>query len=522
MHASWKLVAFTTNLIAGLVLAQLAGLFLNEDSHYIFHEVVLFITMWALSYIMINVGYEFTVDKAALSYYVWDYLIAMTAAGFPWLFVAGWYLLTIPGMVLSEAFVVARFAAPTSAGILFSMLEAAGLRNTWVFSKARILAIFDDLDTILLMIPLKVLLIGFKWDLLAVVGIMTVLLTVAWVWLHALKLPHNWKWTLFYAAVTAAMCKLVHYVTHHYTTMEPIHIEVLLPAFVIGCIIDTPCARVELALQRRSTKELQERQASKQSITSVGNKSGEAVSECSTTPAGTTAEPGETASSPGQNASMQLGGDDATVPAKSLLPPDVEAGAKMEPDEEVPEPYTPEPCSPIRQESAATSASKHSRLSRHGAHLEHEEDPVEHAVNTVISMAFMVLVGLSMPSLVGKPGDEEEDVETLDASLVVMHVIVVTLLMTLGKMFPSVCYRQEAPLKSRLALCMGMCPRGEVGASIIVISLELGVSGPAVTISMLALVINLVLSGGFIGSVKLLLRDRSAARATEMEEPERI
>eukprot|EP00929_Paragymnodinium_shiwhaense_P019033 TRINITY_DN1309_c0_g3_i1.p1 TRINITY_DN1309_c0_g3~~TRINITY_DN1309_c0_g3_i1.p1 ORF type:complete len:512 (-),score=72.44 TRINITY_DN1309_c0_g3_i1:185-1720(-) len=511
MHASWKLVAFTSNLIAGLVLAQLAGAFLNEQDHYIFHEVVLFITMWALSYIMINVGYEFTVDKAALSYYVWDYLIAMTAAGFPWMFVAGWYLLTIPGLVLSEAFVVARFAAPTSAGILFSMLEAAGLRNTWVFSKARILAIFDDLDTILLMIPLKVMLIGFKWDLLAVVGIMVVLLTVAWVWLHALKLPHNYKWTLFYAAITAGVCKLVHYVTHHYTSMEAIHIEVLLPAFVIGCIIDTPCARVELAVQRQSTRELQERQASRHSATTVGNKNGESVSECSTTP-------GQTSESPGVASKIQGSGDDAIV--ANL--PDVKT-EKNEQDEEEPEPIDMH--EPIRQESAATSGSKHSRLSRHGAPLEHHEDAVEHAVNTVISMAFMVLVGLSMPSLVGKPGDEEDE-ETLDASLIVMHVVIVTLLMTLGKMFPVACYREEADLKSRLALCMGMCPRGEVGASIIVISLELGVSGPAVTISMLALVINLVLSGGFIGSVKLLLRDRSASLANETlqraEKPERI
>ena len=42
------------------------------------------------------------------------------------------------------------------AGILFSMLEAAGMKETWLFQKARVLAIFDDLDTILLMVPLKV------------------------------------------------------------------------------------------------------------------------------------------------------------------------------------------------------------------------------------------------------------------------------------------------------------------------------------------------------------------------------
>ena len=58
-----------------------------------------------------------------------------------------------------------RFAAPTSAGVLFSMLAAAGLGATWLFRKARILAIFDDLDTVLLMIPLKMLMVGLAWQL---------------------------------------------------------------------------------------------------------------------------------------------------------------------------------------------------------------------------------------------------------------------------------------------------------------------------------------------------------------------
>ena len=53
-----------------------------------------------------------------------------------------------------ENLLLSRFAAPTSAGILFTMLANAGLKNSWVYQKTRVLAIFDDLDTILLMIPL--------------------------------------------------------------------------------------------------------------------------------------------------------------------------------------------------------------------------------------------------------------------------------------------------------------------------------------------------------------------------------
>jgi hypothetical protein len=82
----------------------------------------------------------------------------------------------------------------------------------------------------------------------------------------------------------------------------------------------------------------------------------------------------------------------------------------------------------------------------------------------------------------------------------------VSMLMILGKLYPVLCYRDETSWLERFALCMGMCPRGEVGAGIIVISLDLGISGPAVTIAMLSLAVNLTLSGGFIGIVKLLLR----------------
>ena len=39
-------------------------------------------------YIMVHVGYEFDIDKNNVRQYGKDYLIAMTAAGFPWVFVA--------------------------------------------------------------------------------------------------------------------------------------------------------------------------------------------------------------------------------------------------------------------------------------------------------------------------------------------------------------------------------------------------------------------------------------------------
>jgi hypothetical protein len=128
------------------------------------------------------------------------------------------------------------------------------------------LAIFDDLGTILLMIPLKVMMVGFKWELLLVVGIMFALLAVGWRKLHSLRLPHTWQWTLLYGAGIAALCHLVHHVTHYYIDMEAIHIEVLLPSFIMGCLVDTPCAHAELEIQRQNSKEMLIRKASSNSI----------------------------------------------------------------------------------------------------------------------------------------------------------------------------------------------------------------------------------------------------------------
>ena len=55
----------------------------------------------------------------------------MTAAGLPWITVALWFIFLLPNPLgWKEALVAARFAAPTSAGILFAMLEAAGLKET--------------------------------------------------------------------------------------------------------------------------------------------------------------------------------------------------------------------------------------------------------------------------------------------------------------------------------------------------------------------------------------------------------
>ena len=77
--------------------------------------------------------------------------------------------------------------------------------------------------------------------------------------------------------------------------------------------------------------------------------------------------------------------------------------------------------------------------------------------------------------------------------MIVLHILMVTLLSNIGKMYPFFCYRKEAHWRHRLAVAIGMWPRGEVGAGILVLSLSYGIGGPVVTVAMLSLALNLAL-----------------------------
>merc|ERR1719221_729230 len=60
--------------------------------------------------------------------------------------------------------------------------------------------------------------------------------------MHKLRVSIAWPAICCYAAGVAAICELVHFVTHSELTdpndlADTIHLEVLLPAFTVGCII---------------------------------------------------------------------------------------------------------------------------------------------------------------------------------------------------------------------------------------------------------------------------------------------
>ena len=349
--------------------------------------------MIALSYIMIHVGYEFIIDKANIHNYGKDYLIAASTAGLPWIFVTIYFVYFFSSDNGStwnswkESLLLARFAAPTSAGILFSMLAVAGLGSTWVFRKARLLAIFDDFDTVILMIPLKFLIFGFQWQSVIIVLILLGLLLYAWKNLHMFKLPITSRWVLIYAVLISGFSEFIYYISSLYSADSSIYIEVFLPAFFLGCVIK------------------------KQNIHTA-------------------------------------------VKVIDIV-----------------------------------DTLKESRRSY------------------FVSAIFMTLIGLSMPSIINIFSDIPDIVvHSMPWYMIIYHVIVVTLLSNLGKLFPVFCYRKDVNLKSRLALGLVMFPRGEVGAGVILMAIVYGMGGPIIIVSILSLALNLILTGLYIFFVKKLVK----------------
>ena len=238
-----KIIIFSICLVTGLVISQILPDFLGEG-YGNFRSVNGLLLSVALSFIMINVGREFELDKSQWRSYRTDYFVAMITAAAPWLLVAVYYMWLMPeGMFWDweswkANLLLSRFAAPTSAGILFTMLAAIGLKKSWFYKKIQTLAIFDDLDTILLMIPLQILMVGLQWELHIILVVVFLLLFIGWKKINAFNLPQKWYHILSYAAVVVFTSEFI-YRTSKIISENGVHIEVLLPAFILGMVIKT-------------------------------------------------------------------------------------------------------------------------------------------------------------------------------------------------------------------------------------------------------------------------------------------
>ena len=383
-----KVLSFSAFLMAGLFVSQYLPVWAggNYNAVKAVSNVLLYV---CLSFIMINVGREFEVDKSRWQTYAKDYGVAMATAAMPWFLIAIYYVFVLlppeywnSWEAWKENLLLSRFAAPTSAGILFTMLAAIGLKTSWVYKKIQVLAIFDDLDTILLMIPLQIMMIGLRWQLLVIVFIVFLLLSFGWKQLGKYDWRQDWKAILVYSAVVFACTQAVYLISKHlYGEAGSIHIEVLLPAFGLGMVMK---------------------------------------------------------------------------------------------------------------------------------HKEHDT-PAERKVSTGISFLFMFLVGMSMPRFLGVDFAEASlgqhsvtgSQEMMSWGIIMLHVLIVSLLSNIGKLFPVFFYK-DRKFSERLALSIGMFTRGEVGAGVIFIALGYSLGGPALIISVLTIVLNLILTGIFVLWVKKL------------------
>jgi len=404
-----------------------------------FGDIVRVLTMLSLSFIMIRVGYEFDIDKSNMEQYGWDYLVAFSAAGLPWIFVSFYFTFVLLPPDLwtqmaswKETLLAGRFAAPTSAGVLFSMLTAAGLGSTWLFRKARILAIFDDLDTVLLMIPLKMLMVGLAWQLGVMILVMGSMLTIGYVLLHKIRIPISWPWVFLYSAVITMISEVVYKGSILIDESVPFHIEVLLPAFILGCVIAYPA-----------------HEGSPDGATMTDMERGTELIETKTERKVATYVAGTFMILVGISMPLIMGGETASQGSamSTALEPTMHAGG-------VPD-----------AESRASEVGTVQQIGR---------------------------VTASQPSLSWRE--------------IALHVLLITFISNLGKMLPAFCYRKEAHWRERLSLAIGMWPRGEVGAGVLVISMSYGIGGPIVTIAMLSLALNLLLTGFFIYLVKRITR----------------
>ncbi len=387
-----KVYIFSFLLIIGLLLSQLLPHFFG-NSYSTFKEFSDALLYISLAFIMINVGREFEINKKQWRSYTVDYGVAMGAAAFPWILVALYYLFAVAppemriwenGDAWKEIFLLSRYAAPTSAGILFTMLAAAGLRYTWVYKKVQVLAIFDDLDTIILMIPIQILMIGMRWQMFVIIIVAILLLWIGWKKMNSFSLRQDWKSILFYSFILFVLIEVLYRLTTHFYGSEGgIHVEILLPAFILGIIMKS---------------------------------------------------------------------DHSVVP-----------------------------------------------------------DRQEVRVSNSISYIFMLLVGISMPLFIGVDYNALAEMTTSVINqipmpgwdVIAIHVVLVTLISNIGKLFPLFFYR-DRKIAERLAVSIGMFARGEVGAGVLFIAIGYHLGGVLLVVSVLAMSLNLLLTGIFIGYAKKL------------------
>jgi len=366
MNPIFSIILFSSALICGIAASQV--LYLESHRGWLY-----FLVDTLLAYIMMEVGLEFKINKKKWRSYLVDYGVASLAAGLPWIF-CFLYFLYFGSNRWEENLLLARFAAPTATGILFTMLGLAGLGATWLFKKIEVLVILDDLDTVLFLIPIQLLLSGGRLELISVALVMILLIVVGWRYMHSLKLPASRPWLFCYAIIIGAIAEWLDI----YYNLE---VEVILPAFILGLVL-----------------------------------------------------------------------------------------------------YT-----------SNTEKQSH----RHEHLFIEPEQKYGIITDRIIKLVFMFLVGLLLPKIT---------IDFQSSVTLGLHILAITFLMCLGKFAPAFFYKKQASFRERIAVSIGMMPRGEMGAGILTIALAHGIKDTMAQVASLSYAVNLFLTGFFIWIVMKLLQ----------------
>jgi Kef-type K+ transport system membrane component KefB len=364
-----KVFVYSSFLIFGLFFSQLTGLasgvLVIEGAHLSSQNVLQIITQICMAYILIEVGLDFHIDSRNEHKYAKDFIVAFLAAILPWTLCFGYFYFFF-NESFKSALMVGGFAAPTSAGLMLMLLASAGLSKTWVFRRARVLAIFDDLIVIMLLIPLQMCLMGLNIKMFFGVLFLIALLLFTYRYRHHFVIPLSTVLMFSYGFVIWSLVFLVWQVFH-------LHVGVVFPAFCLGCMIR---------------------------------------------------------------------------PGKELF------------------------------------------------FSEREEQASSWDFDHLIKAIFMFGIGLSIPQIHWVADHYD---------MLVVHVLAITVLSNLGKGVIALFYRKEATLRERIALGIAMFPRAEVGAGILLMAIKTNLGMDIISISGIALGLNLLLTGLFIFFVRRLI-----------------
>ena len=168
----------------------------------------------------------------------------MATAAVPWIFITLYYMFVmLPSVYWGDAeawkenLLLSRFAAPDLGG--YPLHDAGGAAPQIELDVPQDPGAAGDFRRPghhpVLMIPLQIAMIGLQWQMFVVVAIVTLLLVAGWRKLGHYDLRQDWKSILLYAVVVFALTQGLYALTASlFGESGGIHIEVLLPAFVLG------------------------------------------------------------------------------------------------------------------------------------------------------------------------------------------------------------------------------------------------------------------------------------------------